>query len=141
MYVTYSITHISLTDAGFRRYHWHQTMPDDRGPRGLRNVRFSSRFRFAGHLCPEVIESPRISVRAPNSSTPLADLSWWTTTCAAVFCLRISVVAPCVIPYLYRDVFVTLRQYTKKSRLCIGLHRARCSNFGLIPSSPRVAGA
>ena len=27
-----------MTDAGFRLYHWHHTMPDDGGPRAFRNV-------------------------------------------------------------------------------------------------------
>ena len=30
----YSCAQISMTDAGLRWYHWHQTMPDDGGPRG-----------------------------------------------------------------------------------------------------------
>ena len=40
MYETYihSCTQISLTDAGFRWYNLHQTMPDDGGPRGFRIV-------------------------------------------------------------------------------------------------------
>ena len=64
-----------MTDAGFRWYHWH--MPDNGGPRGFRNVSFSfevpthvDSFHFSGHQCPELIESPRISVEPPHSSTP-----------------------------------------------------------------------
>ena len=30
----YSCAQISMTDAGLRWYRWHQTMPDDGGPRG-----------------------------------------------------------------------------------------------------------
>ena len=99
----YSCAHISMTDAGFRWYHWHQTMPDDGGPSAFRNVSLAQpiiksqgQVFLRGRGLPIHVDSfrfplfwpsvsiidriaPDFSKETPTSSTPVADLLWRAT--------------------------------------------------------------